>query len=176
MTPASILHAACLKIINMWSCVLSAWSASRLFRSFSMQYVRALAYVRVERFHSALPTHTDVSFSNHILQTIAMADSIIQNGEAYGGLGTCRSSYLSPCWCERYVMMRRSAFIFFFLQRDAPAKFQCSVYAHFPLLVGVPRAAFVDCYMDATLRLCSQERHGCENVFSAVLVAYTKAR
>ena len=103
MTRASILHAACLKIINMWSCVLSAWSASRLFRSFSMQYVRALAYVRVERFHSALPTHTDVSFSNHILQTITMADSIIQNGEVYGGLGTCRSSYLSPCWCERYV-------------------------------------------------------------------------
>ena len=43
MTRASILHAACLKIINVWSGMLSAWSASRLFRSFSMQYVRALA-------------------------------------------------------------------------------------------------------------------------------------
>ena len=73
-------------------------------------------------------------------------------------------------------MMRRSSFIFFFLQRDDPAKFRCSVYAHFPLLVCVPRSVFVDCYMDATLRLCSQERRGCENVFSAILVAYTQAR
>ena len=64
----------------------------------------------------------------------------------------------------------------FFLQRDASAKFQSSVSAHFPLFVGVPRSVFVDCYMEATHRLCSQERHGCENGFSAMLVVRTKAR
>ena len=56
------------------------------------------------------------------------------------------------------------------------SKFQSSVYAQFQLFVGVPRSVFVECYMEATLRLCSQERHGCENDISAVLVAYTKAR
>ena len=64
----------------------------------------------------------------------------------------------------------------FFLQRDASAKFQSSVYAHFPLLVGVPRSVFVDCYMEATFRLCSQDRNGCKNGSPAVLVAYTQAR
>ena len=45
----------------------------------------------VERFDLALPTHTDVCLCSIAYQTFTIADSIIQNGEAYGGLGTCRS-------------------------------------------------------------------------------------
>ena len=108
MTRASILHAACLKIINVWSGMLSAWSASRLFRSFSMQYVRALAQLswrlaREDEQNNTLAhvIRAKVSFwrcrrtlmfpsPTTYSKQFTMADSIIQNGEAYGGLGTCR--------------------------------------------------------------------------------------
>ena len=46
----------------------------------------------VERFDLALPTHTDVCLCSIGYQTFTMSDSFfVQNGEAYGGLGTCRS-------------------------------------------------------------------------------------
>ena len=44
-------------------------------------------------------------------------------------------------------MIRRTAFIFF-LQRDASAKFQSSVSAHYPLFVGVPLSVSVECYVE----------------------------
>ena len=107
MTRASILHAACLKTINMWSGMLSARSASRLFRSFPMQSVRALAqlscrlaredeqnntlaHVMCEGFIQRCRRTFYICFFNHIFEAFVTADNIIQIGEAYGGLGTCR--------------------------------------------------------------------------------------
>ena len=49
----------------------------------------------VERFDLALPTHTDVCLCSIAYQTFTIADSITQNGEAYGGLGSCRSDHLT---------------------------------------------------------------------------------
>ena len=116
MTRASILHAACLKIINMWSGMLSAWSVSRKFRSFFQcsLFVRWHMFVSFGTFdfggngareHEQNNTLAHVIWkgfiqrcrrtfifvsSNHIFQTFTTADNIIQIGEAYIGLGTCR--------------------------------------------------------------------------------------
>ena len=59
MTRASILHVVCIKIINMWSGVLSARSALRLFRSF----LQCSMFVR---WHSCLAVwHVSMSRTTH---------------------------------------------------------------------------------------------------------------
>ena len=112
ITRASILHVVCVKIIHVWLGMLSARSASRLFRSFFQccMFVRWHMFVSfgifdfggngareekqnntlARRFHSALPTHFEICFFNHIFETFITVDSIIQIGEAYDGLGTHR--------------------------------------------------------------------------------------